>query len=68
MKREIRQRCGFGCVLCGIRIYQYDHIIDYAQVQEHTADNITLLCDGRRGRSVLRFFALIVRWDEFARN
>jgi hypothetical protein len=44
MKREVRQRCGFGCVKCGIPIYQYEHIIEYCKVREHRAENITLLC------------------------
>lgn len=44
MKREVRQRCGFGCVVCGIPIYHYDHIEDYADVLDHAADNLTLLC------------------------
>jgi hypothetical protein len=43
-KRQVRQRCGFGCVICGLPIYDYDHMVDYADVQEHTAENITLLC------------------------
>lgn len=43
--REVRQRCGFGCVICGLPLYEYDHIVDYAEVKEHTAENITLLCD-----------------------
>lgn len=45
IKREVRQRCGFGCVICGSPLIEYDHIIDWAEIQEHTADNITLLCD-----------------------
>ncbi len=44
IKREVRQRCGFGCVFCGIPLYHYDHIEEYAIVKEHTATNITLLC------------------------
>jgi hypothetical protein len=44
MQREIRQRCGFGCVVCGIPIYDYEHVIEYSEVDEHQADNITLLC------------------------
>jgi hypothetical protein len=23
--REVRQRCGFGCVCCGSALYQYHH-------------------------------------------
>jgi hypothetical protein len=45
VKREVRRRCGFGCVICGIPIYEYDHIPGYAIVQRHESSEITLLCD-----------------------
>jgi len=45
LKREVRQRCGFGCVLCGLPIYEYDHILGWANVRRHVASEITLLCD-----------------------
>lgn len=45
MKREVRQRCGFGCVICGDPFYQIDHMVEYAVVQDHQTDNLTLLCD-----------------------
>ncbi len=45
IKREIRKRCGFGCVVCGSIIYDYDHMLkDWAEVKEHIANDITLLC------------------------
>lgn len=44
IKREVRQRCGFGCVICGLPIYDYDHLKQWAIVKEHVADDITLLC------------------------
>ncbi|ORL41329.1 hypothetical protein A6F59_10910 [Prescottella equi] len=44
MKREVRQRCGFGCVLCGLPLYHYDHMNEYSVVKEHEAENLTLLC------------------------
>jgi trigger factor len=44
-KRKIRQRCAFGCVICGLPLYEYDHIDPWAKVQKHVADDITLLCD-----------------------
>lgn len=47
MKREIRQRCGFGCVICGSIIYDYDHMLkDWSEVKEHISQDITLLCPG----------------------
>jgi SEC-C motif len=47
IKREVRQRCGFGCVVCGNAIFHYDHLLTkYAEAYEHRADDITLLCGG----------------------
>jgi len=45
IQREIRQRCGFGCVVCGLPLYEYDHLLGWANVHRHVADEITLLCD-----------------------
>src|SRR5450759_3186045 len=45
MQREIRQRCGFGCVICGLPLYDYEHLKGWANVKEHVAADITLLCD-----------------------
>jgi len=44
LKRKVRQQCGFGCVICGSPIYDYDHIEEYATVQKHTFENLVLLC------------------------
>lgn len=45
IKREVRQRCGFGCVICGSIVYDYDHMLnDWDEVKEHVASDITLLC------------------------
>ncbi|MDF4597610.1 hypothetical protein P3486_22635 [Vibrio parahaemolyticus] len=44
-QREVRQRCGFGCVICGLPLYEYEHMEEWAVVKRHVADEITLLCD-----------------------
>ena len=44
VKREVRQRCGFGCVICGSPIYHYDHMDQWALTKEHNAETLTLLC------------------------
>lgn len=31
-------------MICGVPIYQIDHMIDWSEVQTHEADNLTLLC------------------------
>jgi hypothetical protein len=45
VKRQVRTRCGFGCVFCGLPLYEYDHIYDWAKTQQHKAQEITLLCN-----------------------
>ena len=45
VQRAVRQRCGFGCVVCGLPLYEYDHTLGWANVQRHVAEEITLLCD-----------------------
>jgi hypothetical protein len=45
IQREVRKRCGFGCVICGLPLYEYDHIWGWADAKEHVAEEITLLCD-----------------------
>lgn len=45
IQREVRKRCGFGCVICGMPLYEYEHMEEWAQVKRHVADEITLLCD-----------------------
>lgn len=44
VKRQVRQRCGFGCVFCGSPVFQYDHLQDFSLVGEHDPSNINLLC------------------------
>jgi hypothetical protein len=44
VKRQVRQRCGFGCILCGNAIVQYEHVgPTFADASKHEADGITLL-------------------------
>lgn len=45
IKREVRRRCGFGCVVCGVPLYEYEHLLGWANVRRHVAKEITLLCD-----------------------
>lgn len=45
IKRQVRQNCGFGCVVCGASIIEYEHVDpEFADATEHDAVKITLLC------------------------
>lgn len=55
MQREVRQRCRFGCVMCGCPVYDIEHIVEYSKTGVHEVDNLALLCpshhaDKTRGR------------------
>ncbi|WP_374263704.1 HNH endonuclease [Zoogloea sp.] len=45
IKRQVRQECYFGCVICGCPVFEYDHIVEFSKVKEHTASNLALLCE-----------------------
>lgn len=57
VRREIRARCGFGCVLCGLAYYDYEHFEpDFKDAKEHNAKGMTLLCmqcNQKRARGTL---------------
>ena len=44
MKRQVRQECHFGCVICGMPLFEYDHIQQFAEAKRHDPANIALLC------------------------
>jgi hypothetical protein len=57
VKRELRQRCGFGCVKCGFIFYEYEHFApDFVDAKSHDPKGMTLLCsqcNQRRRKGVL---------------
>ncbi len=45
IKRKIRQNSGFGCVICGCGIFDYEHVDPlWIDAESHDAENMTLLC------------------------
>lgn len=45
IKRRIRQGSGFGCVICGFAIYQYEHVDpEFVDATCHNPKSMTLLC------------------------
>lgn len=42
--RRVRQRCAYGCVVCGLPVYQYDHLLGWSETERHVESEITLLC------------------------
>jgi hypothetical protein len=51
--RLVRQRCGFGCVVCGNAIVQYHHFNPpFRDAQSHNTSGITLLCGSCHDKEV----------------
>lgn len=45
IRRAVRQRCGFGCIICGSSFIEYDHFEpEFADALTHDPDHIILLC------------------------
>lgn len=45
IKRKVRQKSKFGCLVCGCPICDYDHLInEWADIETHNVDDIYLLC------------------------
>ncbi len=45
VKRQVRQECGFGCVICGKIPYEYEHFDpEFNDATSHEVERIALLC------------------------
>jgi len=59
IKKEVRLRCGFGCVVCGGMFYDYEHFDPvFDECQSHNAEGITLLCGRHHTNKTRNFFPL----------
>ncbi len=58
IKRIVRQHCGFGCVVCGLGIIQYEHVDpEFCEAKSHEIENITLLCPQCHGKVTTGFLS-----------
>lgn len=58
IKRAVRQNCGFGCVICGGAIVEYEHIDpEFARARQHHPDGIALLCPGCHAKKTRNFLS-----------
>ena len=58
VKRAVRKRCGFGCVVCGDAFYEYDHLeVEFKDAVEHDPERIVLLCGGCHGKKTRGFLS-----------
>lgn len=51
VKREVRKKSGYGCVICGLGIYTYEHVDPlFSEAKSHDPNKIVLLCGGCHNR------------------
>lgn len=58
VRRRVRRRCGFGCVVCGSAIVTYEHFDPpFRDARKHRAEGITLLCGSHQLESSKRLLS-----------
>lgn len=58
IRLAIRQACGFGCVVCGASIIEYEHINpEFHEATTHDVSTIALLCASCHGNVTRRFWS-----------
>jgi hypothetical protein len=51
VKRQVRKRCGFGCVICGLGIIDYEHVDpEFKDAKTHDPAAIALLCPSHHAK------------------
>jgi hypothetical protein len=44
IKKAVREKCAYGCIFCGLPIFDYDHVEEWSSDKVHLEENIILLC------------------------
>lgn len=58
VKLQVRKACGFGCVICGASIIEYEHIDPpFTEAKEHDPENIALLCSQCHAKVTRKFLS-----------
>lgn len=63
-KRTVRKAAGFGCVVCGSAIVEYEHIDPpFSECREHDPECITLLCPTCHAKKTKGLLSLEKIWE-----
>lgn len=64
IRSKIRKDAGFGCVICGCVLVDYEHIDpEFNQAKEHNPDKMTLLCIACHGRVTRKIISKKAVWE-----
>jgi len=63
IRRQLRQEAGFGCVVCGMAIGDYEHIDpEFRDATEHNPDRMAFLCIQCHGKVTRKFWSKEKIW------
>lgn len=63
LKKQIRQEAGFGCVVCGLAIGEYEHIApEFADAERHDPEKMTFLCSQCHAKVTRKFLSKEAVW------
>lgn len=58
VRRQVRQQSGYGCVICGMGVIQYEHVApEYHEAEFHDPLAITLLCPSCHSKVTTGFYS-----------
>ncbi|WP_445398991.1 hypothetical protein [Zobellella sp. An-6] len=64
IRSKIRKNSGFGCVICGCVLVDYEHIEpEFHNAKEHDPDKMTLLCISCHGRVTRKLISKNQVWE-----
>lgn len=64
IRARIRKDAGFGCVICGCVLVDYEHIEpEFHQAKEHNPEKMTLLCISCHGRVTRKIISKKAVWE-----
>lgn len=64
IRARIRKDAGFGCVICGCVLVDYEHIDpEFHQAKEHNPEKMTLLCISCHGRVTRKIISKKAVWE-----
>jgi hypothetical protein len=64
IRARIRRDAGFGCVICGCVLVDYEHIDpEFNQAKEHNPEKMTLLCISCHGRVTRKIISKKAVWE-----
>lgn len=58
VRRKVRQQSGYGCVICGMGVIQYEHVVpEFHDAEFHDPSAITLLCPSCHSKVTTKFYS-----------